>query len=63
MTTVILIVLAALLLAAALLGLLTWVYGWDVGRRAAPARAGLTEAGERTADWMAEFRDWVRLGR
>lgn len=63
MALVILIILGALLLAAVLAVGLTWLYGWDVEGRTAPARAGLVEAGERTADWMADFRDWLRSGR
>jgi hypothetical protein len=60
---VILIVLGVIVLAVAVLSGLTWLYGWDLEGRSAPARAGLVEAGERTADWMAEFRDWLRQGR
>lgn len=61
---VILIVVAAVLvlLVAALL-FATWFFGWDTDRFMAPRRAAVTEAGERTADRVADFRDYLRLGR
>lgn len=60
---VVLIVLAVLLLVAAVLVAATWFFGWDTDRFMAPRRAAVTEAGERTADKVADFRDWLRLGR
>ena len=57
------IVVAVLVLIGAALGFLTWFLGWDVDRFMAPRRAAMTEAGERTADRLADFRDYVRLGR
>jgi hypothetical protein len=58
----------AILLAALVVGALAfiaavWFYGWDVERYVEPRRAALIEAGERTADLVATFRDWLRLGR
>jgi len=52
-----------LLLLGAGLGALAWVHGWSVERLSRPLRAAATEAGERTADLVADFRDWLRLGR
>ena len=60
---VILIVLAVLVLLIAGLAVATWFFGWDTDRFMAPRRAAATEAGERTADKVADFRDWLRLGR
>ncbi len=60
---VILIVLAVLVLLIAGLAVATWFFGWDTDRFMAPRRAAVTEAGERTADKVADFRDWLRLGR
>jgi flagellar basal body-associated protein FliL len=60
---VVLIVLAVLVVAAATLAAATWFFGWDTDRFMAPRRAAVTEAGERTADKVADFRDWLRLGR
>ena len=57
------ILLAALVLLGLGLAATAWFLGWDVERVVEPRRAALTEAGERTADLVAEFRDWVRLGR
>ena len=54
---------AAVLLAAALLMLVTHLLGWSGERFSAPLRASGTEAGERTSDWAAEFWRWVRSGR
>jgi len=62
-TLVIVIVAAALVLALAGVALATWFFGWDTDRFMAPRRAAVTEAGERTADKVADFRDWLRLGR
>lgn len=63
LTLVIVIVVAALALLVAGLVAATWFFGWDVDRFLAPRRAAVTEAGERTADKVADFRDWLRLGR
>jgi hypothetical protein len=63
MTFGLIIFLIALVLAALGLVAAAWFFGWDVERVVEPRRAALTEAGERTADLVAEFRDWVRLGR
>ncbi|MGI8596053.1 MAG: hypothetical protein ACR2LY_02025 [Thermoleophilaceae bacterium] len=60
---VVVIVLAVLLLLAAVLVAAAWFFGWDTDRFIAPRRAAVTEAGERTADKVADFRDWLRLGR
>jgi len=60
---VVVIVLAVLLLLAVVLVTATWFFGWDTDRFMAPRRAAVTEAGERTADKVADFRDWLRLGR
>ena len=54
---------AAVLLAAALLMVVTHVLGWSAERFSAPLRASATEAGERTSDWAAEFWCWIRSGR
>ena len=56
---VIAVVVAGLVLAA----FLAWFLGWDFGRATDPLRASANEAGERSADGMAEFWDWLRLGR
>jgi hypothetical protein len=45
------------------LAFVAWFLGWDTGRAAEPLRASAAEAGERTADGIAEFWDWLRLGR
>jgi hypothetical protein len=45
------------------LAFLAWFLGWDAGGATEPVRASATEAGERTADGIAEFWDWLRLGR
>jgi hypothetical protein len=58
-----LIVIAVIVVAAALAAFLTWFLGWDVDRMARPLRASADEAGERSADGIAEFWDWLRLGR
>ena len=54
---------AAVLLAAALLMVVTHLLGWSGERFSAPLRASATEAGERTSDWAAEFLRWIRSGR
>jgi flagellar basal body-associated protein FliL len=61
-TLVIVIVVVALVLVLGV-ALATWFFGWDTDRFMAPRRAAVTEAGERTADKVADFRDWLRLGR
>ena len=43
--------------------LAAWYVGLDPDPVTRPLGAALTEAGERTADWIADFRDWLRLGR
>ena len=40
-----------------------WYLGLDSGRIVRRMGAALTEAGERTSDRVADFRDWLRLGR
>ena len=54
---------AAVLLAAALLMVVSHLLGWSGDRVSAPLRASATEAGERTSDWAAEFWRWIRSGR
>ena len=51
------------LLLMGLVALLGWFRGWSPGRRLAPLRASVGDAGARGADWAAEFWDWLRLGR
>jgi hypothetical protein len=58
-----LILIVLVVAALAVLAFLAWFLGWDVDRVTRPLRASADEAGERTADGMAEFRDWLRLGR
>ena len=60
---ILLIVVIAVVAVLAVLALVAWFLGWDAGRVADPLRASANEAGERTADGMAEFWDWLRLGR
>jgi hypothetical protein len=60
---IVLIVVAVVLASIAVLAFLAWFLGWDVGRATDPLRASANEAGDRTADGMAEFWDWLRLGR
>lgn len=60
---VLLIVIAVILVSLAVLALLAWFLGWDTARVGDPLRASANEAGERTADGIAEFWDWLRLGR
>lgn len=59
----IVIVVAVVAVLAVALAAAAWFFGWDVDRFMAPHRAAVTEAGERTADRVADFRDWLRLGR
>jgi hypothetical protein len=54
---------AAVLLAAALLMVVTHLLGLSGERFSAPLRASASEAGERTSDWAAEFLRWIRSGR
>ena len=54
---------AAVLLAAALLMVVTHLLGLSAERFSAPLRASASEAGERTSDWAAEFLRWIRSGR
>jgi hypothetical protein len=51
------------LIAGALLMVVSHFLGWSSQRVSAPLRASATEAGERTSDWAAEFWRWVRSGR
>jgi hypothetical protein len=51
------------LLLMVLAGALAWLLGWSPGRRLRPLRASVADAGGRGADWVAEFLDWIRLGR
>lgn len=60
---IVLIVAGVLLLAALATAVWLWFVGWDVDRFMDPRRAAVAEAGERSAEKVAEFRDWVRLGR
>jgi hypothetical protein len=55
--------LLALVLLAVLAALGGWYLGLDPDRVMRPVGAALKEAGERTADTAADFRDWLRLGR
>jgi hypothetical protein len=57
------VVIAAVLAALAVIAFVAWFLGWDTGRATEPLRASASEAGERTADGIAEFWDWLRLGR
>jgi ferric-dicitrate binding protein FerR (iron transport regulator) len=52
-------VLAVLLVIAAL----AWFLGWSAQRWTRLLRASATDAGERTADGLAELWDFLRLGR
>jgi hypothetical protein len=54
---------AGVLLAGALLMVVTHVLGLSTQRFSAPLRASAAEAGERTSDWAAEFWRWLRVGR
>ncbi len=54
---------AAVLLAAALLMVASYLFGWSTERLTEPLRASATEAGERTSDWAAEFWRFMRSGR
>jgi hypothetical protein len=60
---VVLIVVAVIVASLAVLAFLAWFLGWDTSRATDPLRASAGEAGERTADGIAEFWDWLRLGR
>jgi lipid-binding SYLF domain-containing protein len=61
--TIVLIVVAILVAGLAVLAFVAWFLGWDVDRAGGPLRASASEAGERSADGIAEFWDWLRLGR
>jgi hypothetical protein len=63
LTVVLLIVAAVVVLLVAGLITLLWFIGWDSDRFWAPRRAAIVEARERTADRVADFGDWLRLGR
>jgi hypothetical protein len=54
---------AGVLLAGALLIVVSYVLGWSTERVSAPLRASALEAGERTSDWASEFFRWLRAGR
>ena len=54
---------AGVLIALALLMVVSHLLGWSGERFSQPLRASSTEAGERTSDWAAEFWRWVRSGR
>nr|MBA3300586.1 hypothetical protein [Thermoleophilaceae bacterium] len=59
-------VLAVFALVAGLIGLIAAIFhfmGWSPERWLRPMRGAATEAGTRTSDLAADFRDWVRLGR
>jgi hypothetical protein len=60
---IVLYIAAAVLLAGALLMVVTHVLGLSAERFSGPLRASAAEAGERTSDWAAEFWRWLRLGR
>ena len=54
---------AAVLVLVMLMFGISRFFGWSAAERLRPLRAAAADAGERTADWAAEFLDWVRLGR
>jgi hypothetical protein len=54
---------AGVLLAGAVLMVVTHVLGLSAERFSAPLRASAAEAGERASDWSAEFWCWLRRGR
>ena len=56
-------VLAAAAAAAGLAALVAWFFGWSAERFTRPFAAAAADAGGRGADVLAEFRDWLRLGR
>ena len=58
-----LIIAAVVVAALAVAAFLAWFLGWDLSRTTDSLRASAGEAGERTADGIAEFWDWLRLGR
>ena len=60
---IVLLTLLIVVLIGAGLGALAWIHGWSAERVSRPLRAAANEAGERTADVVADFRDWLRLGR
>jgi hypothetical protein len=57
---------AAIILVLVGLALLGWAIAAAFGRgpdRSTPFGASVVEAGERTQDLVAEFWDWLKLGR
>src|SRR5205809_7888445 len=52
-----LIVIGIVVAGAAVLAFLAWFLGWDVDRATDPLRASASEAGDRSADGIAEFWD------
>ena len=60
---IVLYIAAGILLAGAVLLVVTHLLGLSTERFSAPLRASSAEAGERTSDWAAEFWRWLRLGR
>ena len=58
-----LIVLIAVVALAVLVAAVLWYLGPSPDSAPGRMRAGAVEAGERTADFAAEFRDWLRIGR
>ena len=59
-------VVAAIVLAVIGVALVTWAVAAAFGAtptRSTPFGASVVEAGERTQDLVAEFWDWLRLGR
>jgi hypothetical protein len=61
--TLVLIIAGGALALVLLISLTAWLLGWSTERWSSPLRASATDAGERAADTVAEFWDWVRLGR
>ena len=58
-----LVIAGGVVAALALLAAVAWFLGWSAERWTRPLRASAADAGERTADGLAEFWDWLRLGR
>ena len=58
-----LLTLLIVVLIGAGLGAFAWIHGWSAEGLSRPLRSAATEAAERTADLVADFRDWLRLGR
>lgn len=55
--------LAGAAVAAGLLAVAMWFFGWSAERWTRPLAASAAEAGGRSADLAGEFWDWLRLGR